>query len=70
MSGMTYMENLQDNLQTFSPLDVCTPEEFVILEEVASEVPEYTALLQLAYCALRNIIQTNFLHYHLPSQGL
>ena len=26
LSGMTYMEHLQDNLRTYSPLDPCTEE--------------------------------------------
>ena len=37
LSGMTYMENLQDNLCTFSPLDPCTPEEYDLLEHTAVE---------------------------------
>lgn len=44
LSGMTYMENLQDNLRTYSPLDPCSPEEFALLEEVAQEMSEYNAV--------------------------
>ena len=35
LSGMTYMEHLQDNLRTFSPLDPCTEEEMALLEDTA-----------------------------------
>ena len=35
LSGMTYMEHLQDNLRTYSPLDPVTEEEKAFLEETA-----------------------------------
>ncbi|WP_289126549.1 aldo/keto reductase, partial [uncultured Bacteroides sp.] len=35
LSGMTYMEHLQDNLRTFSPLVPCTEEECTLLEDTA-----------------------------------
>ena len=35
LSGMTYMEHLQDNLRTYSPLEPCTEEELVMLEDTA-----------------------------------
>lgn len=35
LSGMTYMEHLQDNLRTFSPLDPCTEAEMALLEDTA-----------------------------------
>ena len=35
LSGMTYMEHLQDNLRTYCPLEPCTEEEFEFLEHVA-----------------------------------
>ena len=35
LSGMTYMEHLQDNIRTFSPLDPCTEEELALLEDTA-----------------------------------
>ncbi|MGN1225733.1 MAG: aldo/keto reductase [Candidatus Cryptobacteroides sp.] len=41
LSGMTYMEHLQDNLKTFSPLEPCSEEEFALLED--------TALIMLRY---------------------
>ncbi len=37
LSGMTYMENLQDNLKTYSPLVPLTKEEMDLLEEIAVE---------------------------------
>ena len=33
LSGMTYMEHLQDNLQIFSPLEPLTPSEELVLKE-------------------------------------
>ena len=38
LSGMTYMEHLQDNLHTYSPLEPCTDEELVMLENAAREI--------------------------------
>ena len=35
LSGMTYMEHLEDNLRTFSPLDPLTDDDKVFLEETA-----------------------------------
>ena len=35
LSGMTYMEHLEDNLATYSPLEPCTADELEFLEEVA-----------------------------------
>ena len=35
LSGMTYMENLVDNLRTFSPLKPLSEEELAMLEEIA-----------------------------------
>lgn len=35
LSGMTYMEHLQDNVQTYSPLEPCTESENKLLAEVA-----------------------------------
>ncbi len=37
LSGMTYMENLQDNLKTYSPLKPLNEEEFAMLEKIAVE---------------------------------
>ena len=41
LSGMTYMEHLQDNLRTFSPLDPVTEEEKVFLQETADLLAKY-----------------------------
>jgi predicted aldo/keto reductase-like oxidoreductase len=38
LSGMTYMEHLQDNLRTYSPLTPCTDDELTLLEDVAQEI--------------------------------
>ncbi len=38
LSGMTYMEHLQDNLHTYSPLEPCTPSELALLESAAQEI--------------------------------
>lgn len=35
LSGMTYMEHLQDNIRTYAPLEACTDEELVLLEDTA-----------------------------------
>ena len=37
LSGMTYMEHLQDNLRTYSPLDPCSDEEKAFLRTCALE---------------------------------
>ena len=41
LSGMTYMEHLQDNVGTFSPLVSLTDEELAFLEETASLMQDY-----------------------------
>lgn len=41
LSGMTYMEHLEDNLKTFSPLKWLTEEEFAFLEHTARLLSEY-----------------------------
>lgn len=41
LSGMTYMEHLQDNLRTYSPLDTLTEEDYVFLEETAQLMLKY-----------------------------
>lgn len=40
LSGMTYMEHLEDNCKTYSPLDPITEEEGVFLDSVAVEILE------------------------------
>lgn len=41
LSGMTYMEHLQDNLRTYSPLDVLTDGDKEFLEETARLMLKY-----------------------------
>ena len=41
LSGMTYMEHLQDNLRTYSPLQPLTDEEFRFLQETADLMAQY-----------------------------
>ncbi|MCH5222344.1 MAG: aldo/keto reductase [Muribaculaceae bacterium] len=40
LSGMTYMEHLQENLKTFSPLDPITDDEDAFLQRIAVEIIE------------------------------
>ena len=44
LSGMTYMEHLQDNLRTYSPLDPCTEEELELLEDTAQKMLQYPTI--------------------------
>lgn len=44
LSGMTYMEHLQDNIRTFAPLDPCTEEEFALLEDTARTMLKYESV--------------------------
>lgn len=44
LSGMTYMEHLQDNLRTYSPLDPCTEEEMQFLQETAELMMTYPTI--------------------------
>ena len=41
LSGMTYMEHLQDNIRTYSPLKPLNDEEMEMLEEIATEMTSY-----------------------------
>lgn len=41
LSGMTYMEHLQDNLRTLSPLDPCTDDDNKFLQRVADEFVKF-----------------------------
>ena len=41
LSGMTYMEHLQDNLRTYSPLVPLTDEDYEFLEETAQLIKKY-----------------------------
>lgn len=44
LSGMTYMEHLQDNLKTFSPLRPLTDEEFAFLQDTADLMMQYPTI--------------------------
>lgn len=41
---MTYMEHLQDNLRTYSPLVPCTDEELELLETTAQDMLRYPSV--------------------------
>ncbi len=41
LSGMTYMEHLKDNIDTFSPLEPLSEEEFEFMEQTADLLSEY-----------------------------
>ncbi len=44
LSGMTYMEHLQDNLRSYSPLDPCTDAELELLEDTAQAMLRYPSV--------------------------
>ncbi len=44
LSGMTYLEHLQDNIRTYSPLEPCTDAEFELLEKTAQTFVEYPSV--------------------------
>ena len=44
LSGMTYMEHLQDNVKTFSPLVTLTESELEFLDETAGIIKEYPTI--------------------------
>lgn len=44
LSGMTYMEHLEDNLKTHSPLDPCSKSELALLEEIATDMVSYPTI--------------------------
>ena len=44
LSGMTYMEHLQDNIKTFSPLQRLTEDEFNFLEKTAELLNAYPTI--------------------------
>ncbi len=44
LSGMTYMEHLQDNLRTYSPLHPLSDEEFAFLQETAELMMQYQTI--------------------------
>lgn len=44
LSGMTYMEHLQDNIRTFSPHEPCNEEELILLEKTAQDMLRYPSI--------------------------
>ncbi|MDR1171566.1 MAG: 4Fe-4S dicluster domain-containing protein, partial [Bacteroidales bacterium] len=52
LSGMTYMEHLQDNIRTYSPLETITAEEDATLQQVAELIlkSEYISCTACQYC--------------------
>jgi len=44
LSGMTYVEHLNDNINTYSPLEPCTQEELEMLESVAKAMLTYPTI--------------------------
>ena len=44
LSGMTYMEHLRENVQTYSPLQPITPEEDEFLMEIAKDISNLKAV--------------------------
>ena len=44
LSGMTFMEHLQDNLQTYSPLETLNDDELNMLENIGKLLIEYPAV--------------------------
>ena len=69
LSGMTYMEHLQDNLSTLCPLEPCTEEEDAILQRVADGFVKFplvpcTACQYCMPCPYGVDIPTTFTHYN------
>ncbi len=44
LSGMTYMEHLQDNIRTYSPLEELSEAEFELLADTATRMMEYSSI--------------------------
>ena len=69
LSGMTYMEHLQDNIATYSGFTPCTEEELKFLERIAIEMTEFpliecTACNYCMPCKYGIDIPGIFLHYN------
>lgn len=69
LSGMTYMEHLQDNLRTYCPLQPCTEEELSLLMNIANAYLEHplipcTACQYCMPCPYGIDIPTNFGFYN------
>lgn len=52
LSGMVYMEHLQENIRTYSPLDPLTPSEYEALEEVTEIMlnDDFIPCTECQYC--------------------
>lgn len=69
LSGMTYMEHLQDNIKTLSPLDPCTDDDNEFLQRVADEFVKFpliscTACQYCMPCPYGIDIPSSFWHYN------
>lgn len=69
LSGMTYMEHLQENIRTFSPLKPLNDEEFEMLEKIANNYVKYklipcTSCQYCMPCPYGLDIPTIFRHYN------
>ncbi len=69
LSGMTYLEHLQDNLHIYSPLDPCTSSELSLLENVAKIYSSYpmipcTGCHYCMPCPFGLDIPANFAYYN------
>lgn len=69
LSGMTYMEHLQDNIRTYSPLEWVTEQENELLMDIAKLMVEYplipcTACQYCMPCPYGVDIPSTFVHYN------
>lgn len=69
LSGMTYLEHLEDNLHTYSPLKPLTEEDLIFLQETADIMKEYPTVpcndcKYCMPCPYGIDIPANLLHYN------
>lgn len=69
LSGMTYMEHLEDNVHTYSPLHPLTEEDLVFLQETADIMKQYPTVpcndcKYCMPCPYGIDIPANLLHYN------
>lgn len=69
LSGMTYMEHLEDNLHTYSPLNSLTDEDLAFLQETADIMKQYPTVpcndcKYCMPCPYGIDIPANLLHYN------